>query len=165
MLDSSRKTAIAAAAIMLVAASVLTGCQSRLGNAIDENTTRTPVAEEGVGGAGSVTVSITQPVEIAGHVDTTVTCTPGRVYTAHAEGATVEGATIAFTVTVRGFDGPGSYDGLVSASITESTATETLVSGVPGVPVTISETGGSIDLSASGSAGRTVAGSFDWACS
>jgi hypothetical protein len=39
------------------------------------------------------------------------------------------------------------------------------VAGLPGIPVSLTSTGGSVDLSATGSGGHTIAGSFGWACS
>jgi hypothetical protein len=118
----------------------------------------------GTGGAGSLTVGITSPIAVAGHVDTPVSCDiAGRRYAESATGS-VGGSTVAESLRVASYTGPGSYSALVTVSLVGPDAARYAVDAVP-ANVTITSTGGSVSFSASTSAGRTLAGSISWACS
>jgi hypothetical protein len=123
-----------------------------------------PPAGTGTGGPGSLTVDITTPVAVAGHVTTPVSCdATGRRYVESASG-TLNGATVSQSVRVAGFDGPGTYPAVVAVSVTAADATPQSVEAVP-ASVEITSTGGSVSFSASTAAGRTLAGSIVWSCS
>jgi hypothetical protein len=124
-----------------------------------------PSGGSGAGGAGSLTAALTAPVAVSGHVDDTVTCTTGRQYRAVVAPTVIGGDNVSLQVLVSGYTGAGSYSAIVTASITPTGSAPTSVAGVPGIPVSLTSTGGSVDLSATGSGGHTLAGSFDWACS
>ncbi|MBL7489310.1 hypothetical protein I6A60_11445 [Frankia sp. AgB1.9] len=118
----------------------------------------------GTGGAGSLTLGITSPIAVAGHVDTAVSCQiAGRRYAESATGS-VGGSTVAESVRVASYTGPGSYSALVTVSLVGPDAARYAVDAVPAT-VMITSTGGSVSFSASTSAGRTLAGSISWACS
>jgi hypothetical protein len=121
------------------------------------------VVGKGTGGPGSLTVAITAPVAVAGHVNTEVSCqTTGTRYLATASG-TIQGYTVSENVRVAGYHGPGSYPALVTMSVTGPQAHD----AVSAVPATgeITAAGGDISFSATTAAGRTLAGSISWACS
>jgi hypothetical protein len=118
---------------------------------------------KGTGGPGSLTVAITSPVAVSGHVDTEVSCqATGARYTASASG-TLHGYTVADVVRVVGYHGPGSYPALVTVSVTGASARDAITA----VPATaqITAAGGDVSFSATTDAGRTLAGSIAWACS
>ena len=117
----------------------------------------------GTGGAGSLTVNITSPVAVAGHVDTPVSCeTAGRRYVESATGV-VGGATVAEGVRAANYTGPGSYSALVTVSLVGTDAARYAIDAVPAT-VEITSAGGSVSFSAT-SGGRTLAGAISWACS
>jgi hypothetical protein len=121
------------------------------------------VVGKGTGGPGALTVAITAPVAVAGHVNTEVSCqTTGTRYLATASG-TIQGYTVSENVRVAGYHGPGSYPALVTMSVTGPQAHDT-ISAVPAT-AEITATGGDISFSATTDAGRTLAGSISWACS
>ncbi len=120
-------------------------------------------AGHGTGGPGSLTVSITSPVAVAGHVDTTVTCEAGRRYAETANGV-IRGYTVAETVRVAAYHGPGSYPALVTVSVSSSAEGTYAVDAIA-TTAAITSTGGSLSFSGQTSAGRTLAGSISWACS
>jgi hypothetical protein len=114
--------------------------------------------------SGSVTLSITEPVSLSGTVNTTVSCSTGRVYQASAGTAPLNGYSVSFTVLAAGYHGPGSYTGLITLQLTEPDGTTvTLPAGT--VPTTLTATGGisTIDLTTPG--GMPVDGSLAWTCS
>lgn len=120
-------------------------------------------AGRGTGGPGSLTVAITSPVAVAGHVSAEVSCqTVGTRYLATASGS-IQGYTVDDAVRVAGYHGPGSYPALVTLSVTGPQAHDA-VSAVPAT-VEITTTGGDISFSATSDTGRTLAGSIAWACS
>ncbi|WP_232793865.1 hypothetical protein [Pseudofrankia saprophytica] len=124
----------------------------------------TAPAGAGTGGPGSLTVGITSPVSVAGHVNTPVSCeVAGRRYAESATGV-VNGATVAESVRVAGYTGPGSYAAVVTVSLVANDASRYAIDAVPAT-VEITSTGGSVSFSASTYAGRTLAGSINWACS
>ena len=161
---------VAAAAVL-----ALTGCSGISADRASLNSTGVPApihtrtglhaGNEGTGAAGSLTVALTKPISVAGHVDTTVSCSTGRTYRAAAGPVTIDGTSVSLSVSVAAFTGPGSYSAVVTASVTPSGSDATQVAGLPGIPVTITSAGGAVNLSATGTAGRVVAGSFTWACS
>jgi hypothetical protein len=118
----------------------------------------------GTGGPGTVTISVTQPVAINGHAGGSVTCTTGRVYTAVAQSVAVEGYQVSFTVRVVGYRGAGSYPALVTLRLDGATGAVTTVSAVPNIPATITSSGGSFAVNATGDDGRTLAASLQWTC-
>ncbi|WP_322759139.1 hypothetical protein [Frankia sp. Cr2] len=120
-------------------------------------------AGRGTGGPGSLTVSITSPVAVAGHVDTTVTCEAGRRYAETANGV-IRGYTVAETVRVAAYHGPGSYPALVTVSVSSSAEGTYAVEAIA-TTAAITSTGGSLSFSGQTSAGRTLAGSISWSCS
>jgi len=126
-------------------------------------TTAVPVGA-GTGGPGSLTVGITSPVTVAGHVDTPVSCeTAGRRYVESSTGV-VNGATVAESVRVANYTGPGSYPAVITVSLVAADASKYAIDAVPAT-VEITSAGGSVSFSASTAAGRTLAGSISWACS
>jgi len=156
-----------------VAASLLplAGCRSAVvttrtdaGNAPTQVSSGTPAAARGAGGPGIVTVSITQPVTVSGHAGSSVTCDTGRIYTAVAQGAPVDGYQLSFTVRIAAYHGAGTYPALVTLRLDGSTGAVTTVSAVPDIPATVSSSGGSFTLNATGDNGRTLAASLQWTC-
>ncbi|MEX5633489.1 hypothetical protein [Parafrankia sp. FMc2] len=129
--------------------------------------TATPEAASGgagTGGVGSLTISITSPVTIAGHVNTAVSCQDGgRRYIESATGA-ISGATVTQSVRVATYQGPGSYPALVTVSVLAADSQRYAVDAVPAT-VQITQTGGSVDFSAATAAGRSLTGSIIWSCS
>jgi hypothetical protein len=121
------------------------------------------VIDKGTGGPGSLTVAITSPVAVAGHVNTTVNCDDATARYVESANGLIKGYTISETVRVAGYHGAGSYPALVTVSLTGPQVSET----IPAVPVTaqITDTGGDVSFSATSDAGRTLAGSISWACS
>ncbi|MCG2801644.1 MAG: hypothetical protein L6311_06035 [Cellulomonas sp.] len=122
-------------------------------------------AGTGSGDAGSLTVALSEPVSISGHVDTTVDCTAGRAYRATAGPAVIDGTTVSVTVVAADYSTPGAYSAVVTAAVTPTGSEGVSIAGIPGVPVTISATGGSVELSVTGTSGRAISGSISWACS
>lgn len=114
--------------------------------------------------AGSVTVSLTSPIARSGTATALVTCATGRIYRARAGGVGINGVQVSFAVVVTGYQGPGTYRAVVDVTVRQPSGVVTTVAAVAGTPVTLSAEGGSFDLSATGSAGRTVAGSLSWVC-
>ncbi len=124
-----------------------------------------PSAGRGTGGAGSVTVSVTKPVVVAGHVDTTVSCaTSNRVYTASADSAAVAGYHVAFTVRVAPYHGPGEYPAAL-VSLTLDGPTGTIGSGSGPAPATVTASGGSFTLDTTTGNDQSFAAHLAWACS
>ncbi|ETA04046.1 hypothetical protein CcI156_09055 [Frankia sp. CcI156] len=125
--------------------------------------TSTDAVGKGAGGPGSLTVAITSPVAVSGHVDTVVSCqTAGARYVASASGS-VHGYAVSDVVRVAGYHGPGSYQASVTVSMTGPDAHY----AVTAVPATaqVTATGGDVSFSATSTGGRTLAGSIAWACS
>ncbi|ADP78551.1 hypothetical protein FraEuI1c_0468 [Pseudofrankia inefficax] len=121
-------------------------------------------AARGTGGPGSETITITSPVAVSGHVDTTVTCgVTGNHYTASAS-AVVQGYTVAETVVAANYHAPGTYTILVTVSLTIPGEGRYVITAVP-ASAQITDTGGSVSFSATSDSGRTLAGSIAWACS
>ena len=117
----------------------------------------------GTGGPGSLTLTLTAPKQVSGHVDTAVTCVPGRVYRAYGNGA-VEGYTVRVTASAAGYTGPGTYPTTLTGSIVAPGGEAFALAGVR-TSASISTTGGSAPFQATGSRGHTLAGSVSWACS
>jgi hypothetical protein len=123
-----------------------------------------PPVGRGFGGPGSLTVAITSPVTVSGHIDTPVSCAvTGARYTASA-GGTVRGYAVSDVVRVVGYHGPATYSALVTVSVTAPDSTHDVATGVPATAL-ITDTGGEVSFSATTSGGRTLAGSIGWACS
>ncbi len=118
----------------------------------------------GTGGAGSMTVGLTSPVAVAGHVDTPVSCeTAARRYVESAAGS-INGVTVTQSVRVAAYTGPGTYSALVTVSVAQADATRYAADAVPAT-VEVTATGGSLSFSAATDGGRTLAGTISWACS
>lgn len=118
-----------------------------------------PARPTGPAGDGSLTVDLTSPVGLHAVVPADVACTEGaRDYQAEVASAAVgQGYSLAVTVTVAGYRGPGEYRGTVVATLTSPT-------GATPVPVTaavtVREGGGSTAISQ-----EHLAGTVAWACS
>lgn len=153
--------------IALATITVLAACQGALVGGDRSATIPTLAADvgAGAGGPGSITLSLTQPTAVEGHVTTPVACTTGRVYQASASSAPVQDSVISFSVRATGYSGAGDYATVVSVTLVEPDGTSISVPAVPAVPAQITDTGGSFSMSATGSNGRTVALSLTWACS
>ncbi len=135
-------------------------------SAVSANTVSASVPPVGVGtgGPGSLTVDITSPVAVSGHVDTPVSCeTAGRRYVASATG-TIRGYTVADTVRIANYHGPATYPAVVTVSVSSSAEGKYAIDAVPATAV-ITSAGGSVSFTAQTSAGRTLAGSIVWSCS
>jgi hypothetical protein len=124
-----------------------------------------PPVGQGAGGAGSITLSVTKPVAISGHVDTTVSCTTAnRTYTASGDSTLIAGYHVAFTVRVVPYHGAGEYPAaLVTLTLDGPTGTVGAAS-VPS-PTTLTSTGGSFTLDTTTSNGQSFAAHLIWACS
>ncbi|MGF7239418.1 MAG: hypothetical protein ACQSGP_31345 [Frankia sp.] len=123
-----------------------------------------PPVGQGSGGPGSLTVAITSPVTVSGHIDTPVSCAiTGARYTASASG-TVHNYAVSDVVRVAGYHGPGTYPALVTVSVTAPDNIHYVATGVR-TTAQITDTGGAVSFSATTSGGRTLAGSIGWACS
>jgi hypothetical protein len=122
-------------------------------------------AGRGAGGPGTVTVSITEPVSASGHAGSGVTCITGRVYTATAQSAVIEGYQVFFTVRVAPYHGPDTYPAMVTVRLNAVSGAVTTVSAVPNVNAVISDAGGSFTIHATGDNGRTLNASLQWTCS
>ncbi len=120
-------------------------------------------AGRGVGGPGSLTVSITSPITVAGHVDTTVSCDTGRRYVESASGV-IHGYTVTATVRIAAYHGAGSYPAVVTVSVGSSTDGPYAVEAIA-TTATITSSGGSLSFTGQTAAGRTLAGSISWSCS
>lgn len=123
-----------------------------------------PVTAAPASGNGSVTVSITSPVSLSGSVSTAVACVPGRAYRASVASAVVHGGQVSFGVLIPMYRGPGSYPAVVSATLRQGDGRVTTVAGVSRVAAAITSAGGSFSVTATGTAGRTFAGSLAWTC-
>lgn len=114
--------------------------------------------------SGSVTTSLTSPVSLSGTVSAPVSCSTGRTYRASVTSAEIQGATVSFAVVVVGYRGSGSYPAVVDVTLRQSSGVVTTVAGVSRIPAVLTSAGGSFSVSATGSGGRTVAGSLSWVC-
>ncbi|WP_230202768.1 hypothetical protein [Parafrankia discariae] len=123
-----------------------------------------PPGGAGAGGPGSLTVDITSPVDVAGHVSTAVSCQSTARRYVESSTATIEGRTVSQGVRVAGYDGPGSYPAVITVSVVAPDSGRYAIDAVP-TTVEITSAGGSVSFSASTSGGRTLAGSIAWACS
>lgn len=169
---SLRTLALTAAALLLVTGAA-TGCAARgaaagLQAPASASTPRpSPTAVgTGTGAAGSLTVDLSQPVAISGHVNTTVTCTTAsRRYTVEVAATSIQGVDVAATVRVAAYTGPGQYSSsALTVTVDQPDGTVTTLA-LPAVPVTVTAAGGSISFTGTGANGRSVAGSLEWACS
>lgn len=159
---SSARATLGLATIMVLAA-----CQAAVPRGDRPSTVPTGAADvgAGAGGPGSITLTMTEPAAISGHVTTPVACTTGRMYEASASSAAVQGYQLSFSVRVAGYAGPGEYQATIGVTLVEPDGTSISVPAVPAVPAQITAGGGTFSLSATGSNGRTVALSLTWACS
>ncbi len=146
---------------------VLAACQGTApaGDRAARLTTAAPSVGPGSGGPGSITLSLTQPAVVEGHVTTPVTCSAGHAYEASASSAVVQGYGVSFSVRAAPYSGPGEYATVVTVTLVEPNGTTISVPAVPGAPASISATGGTFSMSATGSNGRSVALALTWACS
>jgi hypothetical protein len=110
-------------------------------------------------------VSITEPIPASGHAGSGVTCVTGRVYTATAQSAVIEGYQVFFTVRVAPYHGPGTYPAMVTVRLNAASGAVTTVSAVPNVNAAIGDAGGSFTIHATGDNGRTLNASLQWTCS
>ena len=113
---------------------------------------------------GSLSVSVTSPVPLSGTATKAVSCATGLTYHAQASGAVIHGDQVSYTVAVARYRGPGTYPAVVAVTLRQSTGVVTTVAGVSKVPATITSSGGSFSVSATGSGGRTFSGSLTWTC-
>jgi hypothetical protein len=157
-----------AAALLLVLSALLVGCKPATGaGATDPSLPhRTPLpVGSGRGGAGSLTLSVTKPVSLSGHVNTTVSCvTAGHTYTASADNAVVAGYQVAFTVRVTAYHGPATYPGAVVSLRLDGPTGAIGVADVP-APVTVTSSGGAFTLDTTTESGKALSASVEWACS
>ena len=163
MLNTARAPVIVA--LLSLFALALTGCGPAAATAQARPSFSPPPVGRGTGGAGSLTVSVTKPVAVGGHVDTAVSCTTNnRVYTASADGALVAGYRVAFTVRIAPYHGAGTYPAAV-VSLALDGPTGTVASGTVPAPATITTTGGSftLDTTTTGD-GHSLKASLEWAC-
>lgn len=144
------------------AASAGTGAETA--DAVTASESSAPAGGAGVGGPGSLTVDITSPVDVAGHVSTAVSCQSTARRYVESSTATIEGRTVSQGVRVAGYDGPGSYPAAITVSVVAPDSGRYAIDAVPAT-VEITSAGGSVSFSASTSGGRTLAGSIIWACS
>lgn len=117
----------------------------------------------GTGGPGSLTLSVSEPVQVSGHVSAPVTCSVGRSYRASMSG-TVQGYLTTASVTATPYRGAGQYTALVAMSLTAPDGTAYVVPAIP-LTATLSDTGGSVHVSAVTIRGQTVEAALAWACS
>jgi hypothetical protein len=166
MVNRQALVARAAAAAFLVAFAVLiNACKPTAAPVAAHPGLSRPPVGTGAGAAGSITVTVTRPVAVSGHVDTTVTCTTtGHTYNASASGALVGGYRIAFTTRVIAYRGAGTYPDAV-VSLTLDGPGGTIGSGGIVTPATVTASGGSFTLDTTDASGQTFAASVRWACS
>lgn len=126
----------------------------------------TPVASATTGpqAQGALSVSVTSPVAVHGSVAAPVSCVTGRVYRATVSGATVNGSQFSFTVAIADYRGPGSYPSVVAVTLRQASGVVTAIAGTARTPAVITASSGSFTVSATGTEGRTVAGSLTWTC-
>jgi hypothetical protein len=113
---------------------------------------------------GALSVSVTSPVAVHGSVAAPVSCVAGRAYRATVSGGTVNGNQLSFTVAIAGYHGPGSYPSVVAVTLRQASGVVTAIAGVARTPAVITASGGSFTVSATGTEGRTLAGSLTWTC-
>jgi hypothetical protein len=114
---------------------------------------------------GSVTVSVTSPVTESGSTGAAVSCArAGLLYVASARNAYVAGYAHSFTVRVLPYRGPGAYRALATLTVVGPHGGIASVSAVPGTPTTITNSGGTFTIDATGSQGRTLAATVSWTC-
>ena len=68
------------------------------------------------------------------------------------------------SVAVRGRRGPGSYRALVTLTVIGPHGGIASASRVPGIPATITTSGGSFTIDTTGAGGRTLAAAVSWTC-
>jgi hypothetical protein len=129
-------------------------------------TSTAPVASATTGpqAQGALSVSVTSPVAVHGSVAAPVSCVTGRVYRATVSGATVNGSQFSFTVAIADYRGPGSYPSVVAVTLRQASGVVTAIAGTARTPAVITASGGSFTVSATGTEGRTFAGSLTWTC-
>jgi hypothetical protein len=115
-------------------------------------------------GQGSVTASVTSPVTDSGTALVPVSCATGVGYHAKVTSAVVHGDQLSYSVDIPRYTGPGRYSAVVAVTFRQASGLVTAVAGVSRVPVVITTAGGSFTVSATGSGGRTFAGSLRWTC-
>jgi hypothetical protein len=113
---------------------------------------------------GALSVSVTSPVAVHGSVAAPVSCVTGRVYRATVSGATVNGSQFSFTVAIADYRGPGSYPSVLAVTLRQASGVVTAIAGTARTPAVITASGGSFTVSATGTEGRTFAGSLTWTC-
>jgi hypothetical protein len=166
MVNHARVRVAVALAVLPVA--LLAGCKPAAGagaaSSARPDRTALPFAS-GKGGAGSLTLTVTKPVTLSGHVDTTVSCvTAGRTYTASADSAVVAGYRVAFAVRVTPYRGPATYPAAI-VSLRLDGPTGTIASGEVPAPVTVTSSGGAFTLDTTTDTGKALSASVEWACS
>lgn len=178
MFRTRSRSRVAALVLFAVAAMALAGCQpivaTRTSGPVADTATPTesapatdePSASSGQGGVGSITVSITEPVQVSGDADVSVICTSrARTYTAQAQSVVVNGYQVSFTVRVAAYNGTGTYQSLVTMRLDGASGTVTTVTGLPKVPATVTDSGGSYQINATGQNGRSLVATISWTCS
>lgn len=124
-------------------------------------------------GTGTITPSITAPVAVSGTgIQTSMSCnanTQAKVYVMRVESVTVKGYTLAATVSIKGYTGPGTYSAAVTSSVSGNG--KIYGGGQTATSVTVNGTGGSLKFSKTASGanvpkatGKTLAGSLAWTC-
>jgi hypothetical protein len=108
---------------------------------------------------------MTSPISASATTGATVTCAQTATrYVASAVNSLVAGYRHSWTVRIAGYHGPGSYPALVTYAIVGPGGGIASASGVPATPVTISGTGGSLAIDATGRDGLTLAETISWTC-
>jgi hypothetical protein len=138
-------------ASLAIAAALATGANAATPAAADTTT-------------GSVTVALTEPVSLSGTVDTTVSCTAGRLtYQASASSVPIKGYTLAFDVVAAPYHGPGTYAGVLTLQLTEPDGTVLTLPAA--APTTVTATGGSFNVDVTTPGGIPIDGYLAWTCS
>jgi hypothetical protein len=140
-----------------------TGRTSRTSRTSNAPAPGTP-AGNGAGGPGSIALVLTSPRAISEHLNTTVTCSTGRLYRASGGGTSPKGYTLRIAATAVGYTGPASYTTAITGSIVSPDG-ESFALAAARTTAALTSTGGSVPFSATGNRGRTLAGSITWSCS
>jgi hypothetical protein len=164
-LHAARVTAVSGASSSAAVPGTETSAVTATGAPTTRPATIAPagVVGTGPGGPGSITLTVTAPTIVSGHVDTKVTCDTGRLYRAYV-GGTVQGYTLQLSASALHYTGPGSYPATLAGTMTGPDG-ETFPVAARQSTASLSATGGSVAFSGTGSRGHTISGSVAWACS
>jgi hypothetical protein len=120
-------------------------------------------AATGVGGPGSITLALTAPRAVSGHVSTTVSCATGRVYHAAATGE-IEGYTVHLGASAVAYHGDGSYPTALAGSVVAPGGEAFALAGLH-TTASLTGTGGSVPFTAVSARGHSLQGTLSWQCS